>query len=182
MNIFSRGAATALLLATLLSSTATAQAEDRLPGQPAPAWALSDLAGGKIDSGDFKGKVLVVDFWATWCGPCRSEIPGYVSLQKQYGPDGLVVVGVSLDQDTPAATAREAVQRFADQMKINYRLAIGDDRIAEAFGGVEAIPTTFIIDREGRIAFHKVGAMPQAQFAAELKRVLAQAGGAGVNP
>jgi thiol-disulfide isomerase/thioredoxin len=112
---------------------------------------------------------VVLDFWATWCGPCRSEIPGYVELQKKYGDAGLVIVGVSLDRGGPAI-----VKKFIEEQKINYLVVMGDDKIAEAFGGVDAIPTTFIIDRSGTARFRKEGAMEHDEFEAILKPFLNQ--------
>ena len=128
-------------------------------GQPAPAWKLTDLAGHAVSSDQFKGKVLVVDFWATWCGPCVSEIPGYIELQKKYGADGLVIVGVSLDQNGP-----DHVKKFAGAKGMNYTIVMGDDAVQEAFGGIEAIPTTFLIGRDGRIVHQKTGAMAHEEY------------------
>jgi thiol-disulfide isomerase/thioredoxin len=113
----------------------------------------------EVSSDEFKGKVFVVDFWATWCGPCKEEIPGYVELQKKYGDKGFVIVGVSLDQQGPPV-----VKRYAESAKINYPLVMGDDSMVAAFGGIDAIPTTFLIDREGRIRHRKVGAMDTAEY------------------
>jgi thiol-disulfide isomerase/thioredoxin len=133
----------------------------------APAWKLRDLAGAEVSSADLKGKVVVVDFWATWCGPCVSEIPGYVELQKKYGEKGLVIVGVSVDE-----AGVERVKKFAAAKKMNYRVVMADDHITDDFGGISAIPTTFVIDREGRIRFQKTGAMPETQFEELLKPLL----------
>jgi thiol-disulfide isomerase/thioredoxin len=144
-------------------------AADNFKPGPAPAWTLTDVDGRSISSDQFKGKVIVLDFWATWCGPCRSEIPGYEELQKQFGPAGLEIVGVSLDQGDDNAAV---VRKFVADQKINYQIVLGDNQIAEAFGGVEAIPTTFIIDRSGTIRYRKVGAMAPAEFAAVLKPFL----------
>jgi peroxiredoxin len=118
----------------------------------APSWQLPNVDGKLVSSDEFKGKVVVVDFWATWCGPCREEIPGYVALQEKYGKDGLVVVGVSLDQAGP-----KVVKDFIAKSAINYRVVMGDEAVVTAFGGVEAIPTTFLIDRSGQIRDRKVG-------------------------
>lgn len=142
-------------------------AADNFKPGPAPDWTLKDVDGQAVSSAQFKGKVVVLDFWATWCGPCRSEIPGYVELQKQYGPAGLAIVGVSLDRGGP-----EVVKQFIADQKINYRIVMGDEQIADAFGGVEAIPTTFIIDRTGTVRYRKVGAMAPEEFAAVLKPFL----------
>jgi peroxiredoxin len=126
---------------------------------PAPAWKLKDLDGHEVSSDQFKGKVIVVDFWATWCAPCLEEIPGYVALQKKYGPAGLAVIGVSLDRRGPVF-----VKQFAESHGINYTLVMGDETVAEAFGGFEAIPTTFLINREGRILNRKTGAVPPEEY------------------
>lgn len=138
--------------AAALVVTALASAEPVAP-QAAPAWQLKDVDGNIVSSEQFKGKVVVIDFWATWCPPCRHEIPGYIELQKKYQEQGLVIVGVSLDQQGPGI-----VKRFMKATKINYPIVMGDDAVIEAFGGVEAIPTTFIIDRDGQIRDRKVGA------------------------
>ena len=125
----------------------------------APAWKLTDLSGHEVSSAQFKGKVVVLDFWATWCVPCIGEIPGYIELQKKYGAQGLAIIGVSVDQGSP-----EAVAKFAKAKGMNYVILMADDSIADAFGGLGAIPTTFLINREGRIVHHKVGAMPHEEY------------------
>jgi peroxiredoxin len=140
------------------------RAETITPG-PAPGWELKDVEGKPVSFSQFKGKVVVLDFWATWCGPCRSEIPGYVKLQEKYKAKGLVIIGVSLDQEGP-----DVVKKFMADFHLNYQIVMGDDDVVQAFGGVDEIPTTFIIDREGRIRDKKVGAMKTADY----EKVLAQ--------
>ncbi|MEY4939256.1 MAG: hypothetical protein RIQ93_991 [Verrucomicrobiota bacterium] len=135
--------------------------------KPAPAWKLKDLNGTVVSSEQFKGKVVVLDFWATWCPPCRQEIPGYTELQKKYGKEGLAIVGVSLDEAGPTV-----VKDFAAKFGINYQMLMADETIAEAFGGVEAIPTTFLIDRDGKIRDRKVGAEPTEVYERKIKAVL----------
>ncbi|MDD3181067.1 MAG: TlpA disulfide reductase family protein [Opitutaceae bacterium] len=125
----------------------------------APAWKLPNLAGQEVSSDEFKGKVVVVDFWATWCPPCRAEIPGYIELQQKYSKDGLVIVGISLDEG-----GRDVVRKFAEKNKMNYTIVLGNDEVVQAFGGFQAIPTTFLIDRAGNIVHRKTGAMERAEY------------------
>jgi thiol-disulfide isomerase/thioredoxin len=132
---------------------------DPVAPTPAPGWALKDVEGKLVNFSSFKGKVVVLDFWATWCGPCRSEIPGYVKLQEKYKDKGLVIIGVSLDQEGP-----DVVKKFIGDLHMNYQVVMGDDAVVEAFGGVDGIPTTFIIDRTGTIRDRKVGAMETAEY------------------
>lgn len=150
-SLLAHFAAGALALAFFAVSPLRAQA---LPVVgPAPAWATTDLDGKPIGLEALKGKVVVVDFWATWCPPCVHEIPGYVKLQEKYADKGLVIVGLSLDRN------KAAVPPFAKKYGINYPLAIVGSEMTDLFGGVEGIPTTFLIDREGNIRHKKVGAM-----------------------
>lgn len=146
--------------------TAPAKAEASAKA-PAPQWTLKDLDGGEVKSADFAGKVVVIDFWATWCPPCREEIPGYVALQEKYRDQGVVIVGISLDRGGP-----KVVKPFAEKMKINYPLVMGTEDVVEAFGGVEGIPTTFIIGRDGKILHKKVGYAPEAKMEALIKSAL----------
>ncbi|HVU22562.1 MAG TPA: TlpA disulfide reductase family protein [Opitutus sp.] len=147
--------------AAVALATAALRAEPVAP-RPAPDWKLKDVNGKVVNSGQFKGKVVVVDFWATWCGPCRREIPGYVKLQKKYGKDGLVIVGMSVDQQGP-----EVVKDFIAKYGVDYQIVMADDAATEAFAGdqpIEAIPTTFIIDRDGKIRDRKMGAEDTAEY------------------
>ena len=148
-----------LLVFALAASQPKSDPTTAGPLTAAPAWKLKDLDGQLVDSAQFKGKVVVIDFWATWCVPCRSEIPGYVALQKKYGKDGLAIVGISLDTVAPAE-----VKQFVAQNHMNYPVVIGDESVTAIFGGVDAIPTTFIVDRQGNIRYRKVGAEETAAF------------------
>ena len=141
-------------------------AERSLASQPAPAWELKDLDGELVKSSDFLGKVVILDFWATWCAPCKVEIPGFIGLQKQYGDQGLVVIGVSLDSQGVAV-----VRRFLADFEMNYRVVLGDVALMQAFGGT-AIPTTVIIDRAGNIVARHVGFTPRETFEREIKPLL----------
>jgi thiol-disulfide isomerase/thioredoxin len=135
--------------------------------KPAPDWQLSDVNGNPLKLSDFKGKVVVLDFWATWCPPCRAEIPGLVALQKKYADQGLSVIGVSLDEQGPAVV-KPFMQRFA----INYPVVMGNEKILADYGGISAIPTTFVIDREGNVVAAHQGYTDQATFESEIGPLL----------
>jgi thiol-disulfide isomerase/thioredoxin len=157
-----------LLTLGLVSGSALRAAP--VPPTPAPDWKLKDVEGHEVTSAMLKGKVAIVDFWATWCGPCRMEIPGYVELQKKYGKDRLVVVGMSVDAQGPGV-----VKTFIAKNQINYQIVMANDDVVAAFGGAEgiqAIPTTFIIDREGQIRDKKVGAESTESFEKRLAKFL----------
>jgi len=119
--------------------------------QEAPDFTLTDMEGNKVSLSDYKGKIILLDFWATWCGPCKMEIPSFIKLQNDY-KDDVVVIGVSLDQSGPAA-----VVPFAKKMNINYPIVYGDGKVVQAYGGVRGIPTTFVIDKEFNIQRKYVG-------------------------
>ena len=137
-------------------------APDALNSSKAPAWELKDLDGKQVKSSDFDGKVVILDFWATWCPPCKAEIPGFIELQKKYGEKGLVVVGVSLDEGGPSV-----VKQFMNQFGINYPVVMGNIQTMEDFGG-KAIPTTFVIDRSGKIVAKHVGFASKETFENEI--------------
>ena len=134
---------------------------------PIPEAALIDMADAPRAMAEFHGKWVVLNFWATWCPPCREEIPGYIELTKKYGKDGLVIIGISLDQAGPGV-----VRPFVAKSGINYPIVMGDDTTVAAFGGVEGIPTTFLIDREGLIRDKKVGMMATAEYEKKILAIL----------
>jgi thiol-disulfide isomerase/thioredoxin len=133
----------------------------------APAFSLTDITGKPLKLSDYQGRVVMLDFWATWCGPCRIEIPEFVELQKRYGAQGFAVIGISMDDSA------EPVAGFYKQLQMNYPVAIGNDRLGELYGGVLGLPTTFLIGRDGRIYAKHVGATGFDVFEAEIKQLLA---------
>jgi peroxiredoxin len=137
------------------------------PGATAPDWKLQDLNGKTVQLSDFKGKVVVLDFWATWCPPCRAEIPDFIALQNQYKDKGLVVIGVSLDQGGTGV-----VSTFAKAQGMNYPIVLGTDDVAAQYGDIQAIPTTFVIDRSGKVVAKHEGQTDKATFESEIKKLL----------
>jgi peroxiredoxin len=149
------------------SDRATGDGVSALSGKTAANFELKGLDGRPVRLSDFKGKVVLLDFWATWCPPCRMEIPGFVELQKRHAAQGFTVLGVALDQD-----GASVVKPFADKIGINYPLAIGNADIAGTYGGIESIPTTFLIDRKGTILQTYVGAHDAETFERDVQAAL----------
>jgi peroxiredoxin len=120
--------------------------------KPAPDFTLKDADGKTVHLSDYKGKVVLLDFWATWCGPCRIEIPWFMELQRKNKDKGFEVLGVAMDDE-----GWEVVKPFIADLGVNYRVVIGNDATAQAYGGIDALPTTFLIDKAGKIAAVHVG-------------------------
>ena len=133
----------------------------------APDFTLPQMGGGSFTLSSLSGKVVILDFWATWCGPCRVEIPDFISLQEDYGDRGLEVVGISLDRDKEAV-----VGPFVEKMGMNYTIVFGDRDVTQRYGGIRGIPTTFLLDRSGNIVKKWVGVTSKETFENEIKKLL----------
>jgi thiol-disulfide isomerase/thioredoxin len=138
------------------------------PPQANLKFSFKDINGKKVALSEFKGKVIILDFWATWCVPCKAEIPGFIQLQKKYGDQGLQIIGVSVDD--AAGTAK----KYSDEMKMNYPilLAEGKEDILKAYDPIPSIPVSVVIDRQGRIAARHLGVAPMAVFEKEISALL----------
>lgn len=124
--------------------------------KPATDFSLQDINGNTVHLSDYKGKTVVLNFWATWCGPCKKEIPDFIDLQNQYGKDGLQFIGIAIDQEGLAA-----IKPYAERAKMNYPVLVGNDAVFAQFGGSNAIPVTLLIDKKGAIRNTYVGAKPR---------------------
>jgi peroxiredoxin len=139
----------------------------------APRFTLLNLKGEKVDSADFRGKVILLNFWATWCSPCRQEIPSLNDLYHQFNKEGLAVIGISLDRG-----GAEEVRKFVDKFRVEYINVIADEAVVQAFssipgiGPIQGIPVTFIIDRQGQICRRFVGLTEKGVFEEAIRQVL----------
>lgn len=135
--------------------------------KPAPNFALKDADGRTVQLSDYKGKVVLLNFWATWCAPCRLEIPWFVEFERKYKDRGFAVIGVSMDEG-----GWDEVKPFLAENKVNYRMVLGDETVAREFGGIESLPTSFIIDRNGGVVAVHVGLVSKSKYEKDLESVL----------
>ena len=135
--------------------------------QPLPEFSLQSLDGAMLTNDDLEGKVALVNFWATWCGPCKIEMPWFVEFQRKYKDRGFTVLAISLDEE-----GWDPVRVFAEQMEFNFPVALGDDPVSEDFGGIYVLPTTLIVDRSGTIVSRHTGLVPKAAYETEIEDLL----------
>ena len=134
----------------------------------APEFSLKDANGQTVRLADYRGKVVLLDFWATWCGPCKVEIPWFIEFERQFKDRGFAVVGVSMDED-----GWNAIKPYVHDHNMNYRVLLGNDEVGSLYGGVDALPTTFLIDRQGGIvSVYKGLAQGKEEFKNDITRLL----------
>jgi peroxiredoxin len=134
----------------------------------APEFARKDLAGKSVDLKNFRGKVVLLNFWATWCAPCQLEMPAFAAWQRQYGPDGLQVIGISMDDDATPVVGLVA------KLKLNYPVLMGDANLGRQYGGVLGLPLTYLIDRDGVLRARFQGETDLKTIERRLQTILAQ--------
>ncbi len=155
------------------AAEATTQLKPPHERQPAPDFELKDADGRTVRLSDYRGKVVLLNFWATWCGPCKLEIPWFVEFEKELKDQGFAVLGISLDDG-----GWEVVKPYLEDVRVNYRVLMGNEEVALLYGGVEALPTSFLIDRQGRIASLHVGLVSKADYEHDIKTLLGEDYGA----
>ena len=148
-----------------------------LKGQPAPAFTLEDLNGKKVSLASYKGKAVLINFWATWCGPCKLETPWLIDLRNQYAAQGFEVLGISaddIDRDDPGklAVEKKEIARFVEQMHMPYPVLIDGGSLSKPYGGLDDLPTSFFIDRSGIVVATQVGITAQDEIEANIKKAL----------
>jgi cytochrome c biogenesis protein CcmG/thiol:disulfide interchange protein DsbE len=150
-----------------------------LEGKPAPAFALEDLSGHKVRLEDFRGKAVLLNFWATWCGPCKIETPWLVELRNKYAAEGFEVIGISTEGEDlkPGDKAglerqRDGVKKFVAEMKVPYPMLLGGDALSQPYGGLDAMPTSFYLDRNGVVVAAQMGLSSAAEMEANIHKAL----------
>lgn len=157
----------------------TSAPESPLLNEQAPNFTLTSIDGKKISLANYRGKAVIVDFWATWCGPCRMEIPWFISLNKQYANKGLAVVGIATDavDDGNPQQATKTIQNFATKMQMNYPVLLATNAVQQAYGGIDSLPTTFYINRKGVVVASTVGVPPHDVVVANIQKALSSGSG-----
>ncbi|HET7440895.1 MAG TPA: TlpA disulfide reductase family protein [Terriglobales bacterium] len=145
------------------NSSASVNFKDRM----APDFELKSLDGKTVHLSDFRGKAVLLNFWATWCEPCKIEMPWFVELQKQYGPQGFQVVGVAMDD-----ASEQDITKFTKEMGVNYPILIGKEQVGEAYGGIPFLPFTFFIDRSGKVTDKVPGLKSRSDIEDNIKKAL----------
>lgn len=157
---------TAAAFVFLFSTFGTAETPGR---KPAPDFSLAALDATPSRLSDYKGRVVLLNFWATWCTGCKQEIPWFMDFQTKYQRGGLAVVGVSLDDE-----GWKVLKPYLAEHPMNYKVALGNDAVANLYGGVDALPTTLLIDRQGRIAWQHTGVVDRPEVEKELQDLLTE--------
>jgi peroxiredoxin len=138
-------------------------------GKSAPEFSLESLDGRTVRLADYRGKGVLLNFWATWCQPCKIEMPWFEELQKEYGSQGLQVVGIAMDD-----ASKEDIAKFAKEMGVNYPILLGKESVGDAYGGVQFLPSTFFIDRDGKVVDRIFGLRSRSEIEDDIKLALGQ--------
>ncbi|MFH1783814.1 MAG: TlpA disulfide reductase family protein [bacterium] len=172
-NILKYGFLTLLLFIIAVGCTKTPNVEGESTPKPssekglAPDFTLEDLEGNEITLSELRGAVIILDFWATWCPPCRDEIPGFIKLYDKYNEKGLEIIGISVDKGSDGQLIK-----FAEEWNMNYPIVRSTNDVNKAYGGIRAIPTTFIIDKKGKIRNKHIGFASYETFEEEVLELL----------
>jgi len=173
--------AAAVTKAELVPDAAGDLQQNNLPlmDKPAPAFTLEDMSGKQVSLASYKGKAVLINFWATWCGPCKIETPWLVELRDQYAPQGFEVLGVSTEGDNLApddkadwARDKSAIAKFVAQMKVPYPMLLDGDSLSRPYGGLDELPTSFFVDRNGTVVATQLGLTSKDDIEANIRKAL----------
>lgn len=139
----------------------------KLQGQTAPDFTLQTPDGSKLTLSSLRGRAVLLNFWATWCEPCKVEMPWFVDLQKRYGPQGLQVIGVAMDDASP-----NEIASFAQKMGVNYPIVIGKEEVGAQYGGIDYLPSSFYISRDGKVLDHVFGLVSRSEIESGIQKAL----------
>jgi cytochrome c biogenesis protein CcmG/thiol:disulfide interchange protein DsbE len=147
----------------------------------APAFTLEDLSGRKVSLDSYKGKAVLINFWATWCGPCKIETPWLIELRNKYASQGFEILGIStegddLNKDDKAGWAKDkaAIAKFVSEEKVPYPILIDGDSLSQAYGGLDAMPTSFFVDRKGTVVAAQMGLTSESDIESNIKKALGE--------
>ena len=151
------------------NNRANGSTKGQLIGNLAPDFELPALDGKNLKLSDLRGKAVLLNFWATYCGPCKIEMPWFVELQKEYGPQGFQIVGVAMDD-----ASLEDIAKFAKEMGVNYPILLGKESVGQSYGGVSVLPTTFFLDRDGKLIAREFGLQSRSVFVDHIIKAMSQ--------
>jgi thiol-disulfide isomerase/thioredoxin len=157
-----------LVIGLRLARRRQTSAMPQLKSDIAPDFALQSLDGKTVHLSDFRGKAVLLNFWATWCGPCKIEMPWFVELQKEYASEGLQIVGIAMDDASP-----KEIADFAKEMGVNYPVLIGKEAVGDEYGGVQFLPESFYIDRNGKVLDKAFGLKGRGEIEDDIKKIVA---------
>ena len=154
---------------TVQQDVASDEGLPNLRGKKAPSFTLKTQDGRKVSLSDYKGKAVLVNFWATWCVPCKLEMPWFVDLEKQYASQGFEILGVNEDEEKD----RGQIDKFTKKIGVNYPILLGNDATSKEYGGIEVLPTSFYVGRDGKVVEEAAGLISRDEIEANIKKALA---------
>ncbi|WP_047495588.1 TlpA disulfide reductase family protein [Terriglobus sp. TAA 43] len=143
-----------------------------LRGKPAAVFTLTSNTGKRVSLNDYKGKPVLLNFWATWCTPCKVEMPWFEEFQKKYAAQGLQVVGINEDEDAKSPEIKAQIKKVLENTGVDYTILMSDQKVGNAYGGLDVLPATFYIDRNGKIVAQAIGLAPKEEAEANIQKIV----------